>query len=66
MVIAFWAAARSAMFSSKRIATGWPMPTTSPSTGLTYGMVRWAGELVAKVICLLAAPPSPVALTFSV
>lgn len=35
MVMAFWAAARLAMFSSKRIATGSPTPTTSPSAGLT-------------------------------
>ncbi|COX94324.1 Uncharacterised protein [Mycobacterium tuberculosis] len=35
ILMAFSAAPRSAMFSSNRIATGSPTPTTSPSPGMT-------------------------------
>ena len=49
-LMARWAATRSGMFSSNRIATGCPMPTTSPSLGSRYGMVRFSGEWVSNVI----------------
>ena len=57
--MARWAANRFGMFSSNWTATGCPMPTTSPSLGTTYGIVRFSGECVSNVICLLVAPPSP-------
>ena len=59
ILIAFCAASRFGMFSSNRTATGWPTPTTSPSLGSTYGIVRFSGECVSNVICCLVTPLRP-------
>ncbi len=53
------AATRLGMFSSNRTATGCPTPTTSPSPGSRYGIVRLSGEWVLNVSFSVVTPPRP-------